>query len=158
MDDENLQSAAAELADAVNDLDTDLLARMTPDQRARQLAAREEVAEHFDRLWDGLKLRGLAPADNDRYAGAAGLRDLTANLRDVASEAAYDAGDYDEDGEPRLDPDPVLAAEREAERRRLVGQWLKNADLAELEAAAETVNPADILDLAEALAERRAPR
>lgn len=156
MEDENLQSAAAQLADAVNDLDTDLLARMTPDQRARQLAAREDVAEHFDRIWDGLKLRGLAPADDDHYAGAAGLRDLTANLRDVASEAAYDAGDYDEDGEAHLNP--ALAAERETERRRLVGQWLKNADLAELEAAAETVNPADILDLAEAIAERRTPR
>lgn len=156
-DDQQHQAAAADLADAIADLDADLLARMTPDQRAAQLAARAAVAAHFDALWDGLKLRGLDPAgadDSPAHGAAAGLRDLTANLRDMAEQAAHEADDYDDAGEPRLDP--AGADEREAERRQLVDQWIKTADLDELEAAVETVNPADILDLAEAIQERRA--
>jgi len=149
-DDATLQDHAADMTEAIADLDEAFLARMTPEQRAEHRHARDLMHMFYDALWDDLKARGLNPADDDRYSVVAGMRDLTGYLQANAINAVHEI-----DGPDAENPSPAVIARREAERRAELEKWLKTATLDELLAAQPTANPADVIDINGAIIEVR---
>ncbi|GAA3466294.1 hypothetical protein [Nonomuraea roseola] len=95
------QQHVIELADDLHELDTALLAQLTPADRARQARARHALWLHADAMWDAVKhtLPDSGPATRDAYNCVAALRDLTMELQAAATQAQHDAGDPDDDGQ-----------------------------------------------------------
>jgi len=149
-DETTLQDHAADMTEAIADLDEAFLARLTPEQRVEPGRARDLMYTYFDAMWDDLKARGLNPADDDRYSVVAGLRDLTGYFQANTINAIHEI-----DGSDAETPSPAVIARREAERRAELEKWLETATLEELLAAQPTANPADVIDINGAIVEAR---
>lgn len=80
-DPERHQWAASELVDDFHRHDLAQLATLRPEQRARQVAARAELAVYVDEMWMAFKRRGIRPGDQpELYNSVAAMRDLTHHL------------------------------------------------------------------------------
>lgn len=84
---------AGRLSDEFLEHDTAGLAALTPDGRARQEAAREQLLEYVETMWEDAKARGLNPAVLPEWSAVAGMSDLARFLYHNASEAT--ANDHD---------------------------------------------------------------
>ena len=86
----NIRHAALTIAEVVERLDRDALARLGPDAAEAQLAARATLHDHLEQIWDTLKLQGHRPAVRPEYQPLAALLDVLMSLRDTAHHAVHD--------------------------------------------------------------------
>jgi hypothetical protein len=81
-----LQEAAQELGDDVEQHDRAGLEALDEWHLREQAAARDELYDYVDGLWEQAKEAGLDPAVHPQYVGLAGLRDLVAHLQRNAED------------------------------------------------------------------------
>ncbi|MFD8887541.1 hypothetical protein ACFV0H_34395 [Streptomyces erythrochromogenes] len=84
---ESLQEAAQELGEDISTHDKAGLDALSDGHLREQHAAREELYDFIDGLWEKAKADVPDLAERDEYAGLAGLRDLAAALRNNASDS-----------------------------------------------------------------------
>ncbi|MFI2790957.1 hypothetical protein [Kitasatospora sp. NPDC018614] len=83
---ESLQEAAQELGDDISTHDKAGLEALSTAHLREQAAARDELYDFVDGLWEKTKADVPDAGARDEYAGLAGLRDLAKVLRHNAHE------------------------------------------------------------------------